>query len=122
MMKKDVNIIKRPIDNRASIILTENEQKALNAWGLSLNEFAAYRLRVLVPLTFKLKGLSRDSYHITLKTDIPGLAIKRAKQIKAVTKRFFGEQLLVIDGVSNNVKNDIYQSNLNCYVQNWSSL
>jgi hypothetical protein len=125
MMKKDANVIKRPIhfpvkpmertaypaliqqcieraeaatiDNRAPKILTDKEQKALNAWGLSLNEFGAYLLRVPVPLMFKLKGLSRDYYHIALKTDIPELAIKRAKQIKAVTKRFFGEQRLIID-------------------------
>jgi len=125
MMKKDANIIKRPIhsrvkpmertaypaliqqcierakaatiDSHAPKILTEKEQKTLNAYGLSLNEFGTYLLRVPVPLTFKLKGLSRDCYQIALKTDIPELAIERAKQIKAVTKRFFREQRLVID-------------------------
>ncbi|MEZ8297156.1 hypothetical protein AB6D11_25450 [Vibrio splendidus] len=72
-------------------------QRVLNANGISLNEFGAYQLKVAVPLIFKLKGFSRPRYHTALKTDIPELAIKRAKQVKAEIKPFFKEQGGIID-------------------------
>ncbi|MFA0690970.1 hypothetical protein [Vibrio splendidus] len=72
-------------------------RRVLNANGISLNEFGAYQLNVAVPLTFKLKGLSRPCYHTALKTDIPELAIERAKQVKAEIKPFFKEQGVIID-------------------------
>ncbi|MEG3221756.1 hypothetical protein PD716_14140 [Vibrio gigantis] len=75
----------------------EKMRRILNANGISLNEFGAYQLNVAVPFTFKLKGLSRSCYHTALKTDIPELAIERARQVKAVIKAFIQEQTLIID-------------------------
>ncbi len=77
--------------------LEEKMRRALQAYNLSLNEFGAYQLKVTVPLTFKLKGISHSCYYTALKTDIPELAIERANQVKTATKSFFEEQGLILD-------------------------